>query len=261
MLASARADPVDVINALRLEGCESEPAVGRPVEPDPTLDDVAHELSLNEGLEAALSHADYAAARSTVFHVRGSRADASIREILAGRYCGSINDARYEEIGVYGSGDETWIVLAVRQPSPQPLEPGAVAERVLDLVNEARAQSRRCGGEIYDSAKPLSLSDELNEAALAHARDMATRGVLTHVGSDGSDSGERIRSAGYAWHASGENVASGQLSADAVVAAWLASPGHCATLMGPRFTETGVAFALAPSKNPSIYWAQEFAAP
>jgi uncharacterized protein YkwD len=80
-------------------------------------------------------------------------------------------------------------------------------------------------------------------------------------GSDGSSSGERVTRAGYAWRAVGENIASGQKDADAVVAAWLASPGHCATLMGPYFAEMGVAFAYAPGANPGNYRAQEFAAP
>jgi uncharacterized protein YkwD len=31
--------------------------------------------------------------------------------------------------------------------------------------------------------------------------------------------------------------------------------------MGPQFSEMGVGFALAPGKNPAIYWAQLFAAP
>jgi uncharacterized protein YkwD len=45
------------------------------------------------------------------------------------------------------------------------------------------------------------------------------------------------------------------------VSAWLDSPGHCATLMSPLYAETGIAFALAPGKNPAIYWTQVFAAP
>jgi uncharacterized protein YkwD len=31
--------------------------------------------------------------------------------------------------------------------------------------------------------------------------------------------------------------------------------------MNANFTETGVAFALAPGKNPAVYWTQVFAAP
>ena len=78
---------------------------------------------------------------------------------------------------------------------------------------------------------------------------------------DGTVSGDRITRAGYAWQASGENIAAGQRDAEAVVAGWLASAGHCATLMAPYFTETGIAFALAPNANPPIYWVQVFAAP
>jgi uncharacterized protein YkwD len=107
----------------------------------------------------------------------------------------------------------------------------------------------------------LALNATLTSAAAAHALDMAVHHKLDHDGSDGSSSGERVTRAGYAWRAVGENIASGQKDADAVVAAWLASPGHCATLMGPYFAAMGVAFAYAPGANPGIYWAQEFAAP
>jgi uncharacterized protein YkwD len=31
--------------------------------------------------------------------------------------------------------------------------------------------------------------------------------------------------------------------------------------MEARFTETGVAYALAPGKNPAVYWTQVFAEP
>ncbi len=152
-------------------------------------------------------------------------------------------------------------MLAVRRPREPPLEPFAVRQRVLELVNAARAEGRRCGGDTYAATHPLTLSRALTEAASAHARDMAARGAASHRGSDGSLSGERIARAGYGWRASGENVAAGQPDAESVVAGWLESPGHCATLMAPYFTETGVAFALAPEKDPDIYWTQLFAAP
>jgi uncharacterized protein YkwD len=105
------------------------------------------------------------------------------------------------------------------------------------------------------------MSTTLTAAASLHSLDMAERGRLGHDGSDGSSSGERITRAGYAWQASGENVAAGQPDAQTVVAGWLDSPGHCATLMNSAFTETGIAFALAPGKNPAVYWTQVFAAP
>jgi uncharacterized protein YkwD len=101
----------------------------------------------------------------------------------------------------------------------------------------------------------------LAAAAAVHSLDMAEHGTASHRGSDGSDSGERITRAGYAWRGSGENVAAGQPTAEDVVEAWLDSPGHCATLMEPKFVETGIAFALAPGRNPSVYWTQVFATP
>lgn len=258
---AARADAVAVINGLRMGGCGRQTAVGTAVRPDEALDDVARELSRNNDLEDALDRIGYPAASSSSLHVRGSTSDDVMRRLLAERFCRSVNDPRYDEIGTFQSGDETWIVLGVRKAAPPTLEPIAVARRVLELINAARAEARICGRDRYDAAGPLTLSAVLNEAASGHARDMAARGSLGHRGSDGSEPGDRITRSGYTWRASGENVAAGQRDADAVVAAWLESPGHCATLMTPQFTETGVAFALAPSKDPGIYWTQVFAAP
>jgi uncharacterized protein YkwD len=132
---------------------------------------------------------------------------------------------------------------------------------VLDLVNAARAEPRVCGRDSFGAASPLTASSTLTAAAAVHAQDMADHRKLDHKGSDDSVSGDRITRAGYVWSVSGENIASGQRDAEAVVASWLQSPGHCATLMAPYFTETGVAFALAPNENPPIYWVQVFAAP
>jgi uncharacterized protein YkwD len=140
-------------------------------------------------------------------------------------------------------------------------DPAAVARRVLELVNAARAQARQCGRDGFEPAPPLVPATALTAAAAVHSLDMAERGSPGHDGSDGSSSGERITRTGYPWQISGENVAAGQRDAESAVAAWLESPGHCATLMDARFTETGIAFALAPGQNPAVYWTQVFAAP
>jgi uncharacterized protein YkwD len=132
--------------------------------------------------------------------------------------------------------------------------------RVLELVNAARAQSRRCGRRQFAAVPPLALSSLLTEAAARHAEDMALSASFHHRGSDGSQPSERVTRAGYRWRSTGENIAAGQSTAAAVVAAWLDSPGHCTNIMGPQYTEMGVAFALA-SGRPGVYWAQVFAAP
>ncbi len=261
--AAAQADPAAVVNALRTEGCGGAVAVGSPVRRDSALDAAARELARSATLGDALGRVGYPVTSSTSFHVQGSRDDAAIRRMLAERYCERINDPQFSELGVHQSGAETWIVMAGRAAMPFVAlqDPAAVERRVLDLVNAARGEPRQCGRERYEAAPPLELSTPLSAAASLHSLDMAAHGTLAHAGSDGSVSGDRITRAGYIWQGSGENIAAGQLDAESVVAAWLSSPGHCATLMQPRFTETGVAFALAPQQNPSTYWTQVFAAP
>ena len=260
---AAHTDPASVVNALREQGCERVPAAGSPVRRDSSLDAAARELARDTKLGDALARVGYPAASSRSFHVRGSRDDAVVRSMLEARYCGDVNDPKLSELGVHQSGDETWIVMAVRTETPFAAlqDPAAVAQRVVELVNAARAAPRRCGRDRFDAAPPLAVSTTLMAAASLHSLDMAERGSLSHDGSDGSQSGDRITRAGYTWQASGENVAAGQSDAESVVAAWLDSPGHCATLMNANFAETGIAFALAPGKNPSVYWTQVFAAP
>jgi len=90
---------------------------------------------------------------------------------------------------------------------------------------------------------------------------MAQHGSFDHRGTDGSQPAERVTATGYRWRTTGENIAVGQSNADAVVTAWLESPGHCTNIMGPQFTQMGVAFALTPVGKPTIYWAQVFGAP
>ena len=257
------ADPAGVVNALRAQGCGGVPAAGSPARRDSALDAAARELSRNTKLADALARVGYPAASSSAFNIRGARDDASIRGLLEARYCERINDPKLAELGVHQSGDYTWIVMAGRTETPFAAlrDPVGVAQRVLELVNGARAAARECGRERFEPAPPLHMTPTLTAAASVHSVDMAARGELTHDGSDGSTSGERMTRAGYAWQIAGENVAAGQREAETVVASWLESPGHCATLMDARYTETGIAFALAPGKNPAVYWTQDFAAP
>jgi uncharacterized protein YkwD len=257
------ADAVAVINELRIAGCEGAPAAGKVVRRDSALDAGARELAGGASLETALARVGYPVASSRSFHVRGTRDDTALRGILAARDCASVTDERFSEVGVHQTDADTWILLATRAPVPFAAlqDPAGVAARVLALINTARGEARSCGRDRFAAARPLTLSTALTAAAALHALDMAGRGSLGHEGSDGSTSSERVSRAGYSWQIAAENVAAGQLNADAAVAAWLESPGHCATLMDGRFTETGVAFALAPGQNPGVYWAQVFAAP
>jgi hypothetical protein len=66
--------------------------------------------------------------------------------------------------------------------------------------------------------------------------------------------------AGYNWFACGENIAAGYTSPAAVVAAWMASPGHHANIMYPTFREIGVSYLYYASSTYRRYWTQDFGA-
>ncbi len=138
--------------------------------------------------------------------------------------------------------------------------PRTIRARVVELVNVARSSGRRCGSERYAAAPPLTAARKLNEAAGDHARDMARRKFFEHRGSDGSQPKDRVLRTGYEPRLTGENIAYGPVSAEEVVAGWLASPGHCANIMDSRFQDIGVGIATGPKRG-QIYWVQTFGAP
>ena len=254
------ADALSVVNAVRKQGC-ARIAAAPALKANQKLDTAARELARSGKLRESVEGAGYSAARSASLHIKGPTSDDDIRRELSAGSCASLVDKEFTDLGAYRHASETWIVLAKPLPKPPVLVPAAQAARVLILVNAARTQERKCGRQHFAPAAALKPSTVLAAAAAAHARDMAQHAELTHTGSDGSRPADRITRAGYNWRASGENVASGQRDADAVVAAWLESPGHCANIMEPNFTEMGVAFVEVPGANPSIYWAQSFATP
>jgi uncharacterized protein YkwD len=140
-------------------------------------------------------------------------------------------------------------------------ESGAtVHARVVELVNAARSHGRRCGSARFAAAPPLSISRQLDDAAAAHARDMARKKFFDHRGADGSQPKDRVIRAGYQSRLTGENIAFGPESAEEVVAGWLASPGHCANIMDSRFRHIGVGLATGRGRG-RIYWVQDFGAP
>lgn len=132
---------------------------------------------------------------------------------------------------------------------------------VLDATNEARSMQQDCGVHgIKSSVGPVQLNDELNAAAQAHAEDMAANNFMEHTGSDGSSVGVRTQRAGYSSGFVGENIARGYTEADAVVAGWVDSDGHCQNLMTGDYTEMGVGRAISPTTG-EHFWAQVFGRP
>lgn len=120
----------------------------------------------------------------------------------------------------------------------------AAVARVLALVNSER-------GKV--GCSPLTLNAKLSKAAQDHSADMASHQNMSHTGSDGSDPGQRITTAGYTWSAYGENVAFGYSTPEEVMAGWMSSPGHKRNILDCGFKEIGVGLA-----QPGSYWTQDF---
>jgi uncharacterized protein YkwD len=148
------------------------------------------------------------------------------------------------------------------------LKPTAEEQLILNEVNVARSQARDCDStHHYQATAPLAWNSQLAAAALAHSRDMADHGwlgtqqhpELAHNGSDGSTMVTRIQKAGYNYAYIGENVAAGQLPSE-VVAAWLASPGHCENIMDPEFKETGISYVYNEAAAFQHSYTQNFGA-
>ncbi|MBW9260226.1 MAG: Ig-like domain-containing protein [Candidatus Thiodiazotropha sp. (ex. Lucinisca nassula)] len=130
---------------------------------------------------------------------------------------------------------------------------------MLTLVNNARAVSRYCGGTRYGAVEAIAWQCQLETAAQNHSTSMADHDFFDHTGLDGSSPGDRITAAGYDWRAYAENIAAGYNDEEAVMTAWLESPGHCANIMNTSVTEIGAGMAENASARYRIYWTQDFA--
>lgn len=256
--ASVVADLVHVANTIRSQGCGELSAADGPLRARTRLDEAAQRIARGGELETATLQSGYRAKKSTSIHIQTAE-DENVAQMLANRFCGIVTDSHLHDIGVYRRGNEAWLVLAAPFALRDPDDASAVDQRVLELINEARVRSRKCGRSQFTATTPLKQVAALESAALAHAQDMAANSSLGHEGSDGSMPADRATRASYTWSAVAENVAAGQTTAEELVDTWLASAGHCANLMNPRYSDTGVAHAVNPASEKGIYWVQIFA--
>ncbi|TWI57615.1 Cysteine-rich secretory protein family protein [Pseudomonas duriflava] len=211
-------------------------------------------------LRTALQEVGYNAVRVKTIDVPASDPAAALRS-LQRSYCQSLLSTQYSNIGISRRGRSWQVVLA------QPIVSASLAgwqttgREILKRVNEARAKPRTCGAKRFAAAPPLRWNAKLGQAAFAHSREMATFNYFSHTGKGGSKVGERAREEGYLWRRIGENIFAGSGSAREAVAGWLASPGHCANIMDPHYTDMGAAYVMNPKSTNVIYWTQVFGAP
>jgi uncharacterized protein YkwD len=125
-------------------------------------------------------------------------------------------------------------------------------------VNAARAAGAVCGGVAFPPAGGLRWNTQLQNAATAHSTDMAANNFFAHQSpTNGSTLRERVPAAGYNYSSAGENLAAGQSSIAQVVAEWLASPSHCATMLKANFVDMGVSCKSNAGTVYGTYWTME----
>ena len=261
--AAVQAQTIEVARAVnRLRAVDGACAVNAPpIKPHHALDRAAAALAQGGPLEAALKAAAYRATEVRVITLSGRGLRPQLETLLAKQFCDQIGSEKLSELGVHERGDQIWIMLAAPFAPKVGLTSAQVAERTLVLVNDARAQERRCGNKAFGAARPLHWNKTLESAAAAQAADMARKDYFSHTGRDGSTPAQRITRAGYRYRSVGENIASGQLSPEAAVAGWIKSPGHCTTLMNDTYTDMGVAYGVNAQSKMGVYWVQLFGRP
>jgi len=258
---AAAAGVIDSVNSVRRHGCGPHPGSVAPLHASERLEQVARQLAQGVQLRQALQLADYHAVSSFSLHVSNVAPGGDVAQIIGQQFCQQSTNPAFRELGSWQRGGEVWLAFAEPFSPPRERERGRISRRVLELTNQARARARRCGSLAFAAAPPLTASATLEHVATQYARELAAYGFMSHTGRDGSSPAQRITRGGYRWREVGENLASGIMTADTVVAGWLQSPEHCANLMDPAFRQMGVAYAVNPHNEAGVYWALEFGTP
>jgi hypothetical protein len=106
-------------------------------------------------------------------------------------------------------------------------------EKIVQLVN----QERRNNGLM-----PLKENALLNNSAQLKIEDMFQKQYFAHDSPTGEKVSDLVEKAGYDFILAGENLALGNFKdSQALVSAWMNSPGHRANILNPSYREIGVA--------------------
>lgn len=116
------------------------------------------------------------------------------------------------------------------------------SKQIVALVNKERAAA---------GLSPVSGLDSLHKVASAKATDMRANNYFSHTSPTYGSPFDMMAAFGVTYRAAGENIAMGQKTPEAVMTAWMNSPGHRANILNANFNYIGVGFD-------NYYWVQEF---
>ena len=209
-------------------------------------------------LQGAIGRAGYPMVTVQAISLSGPRDAQAAMKAVQESFCKVVLDPQFVDIGV-SRHQRDWKIVLARPLLTGKLGDGQVeGQKVLELINAARTQPRQCGNQAFAATTALLWNTTLASAAESHTRDMANNNYFDHKSREGTTPGDRAELSGYIGQQVGENIAAGQDTPNAVVAGWLASPGHCANVMNPGFKELGAAYAVDPKSDAGIYWTALF---
>ncbi|MBC3361662.1 CAP domain-containing protein [Pseudomonas sp. SWRI154] len=262
-LAHARGEGqlVNAINDYRSQPHRCEWRTIRAAQPLVLRASLALPIGFRGGLRETLQESGYQARTVRSIRLTNARDAEEAFEMLADEHCAALLDNQYADVGVNRVGDEWRVVLAQPMGGAPTSDAVSADKTLLAQVNAARAKPRMCGRQRFAAARPLSWNAALGTAAQGHSRSMARNNYFAHRDPDGRSTSERAKSAGFRGRKLGENIAAGQRSPSQAMHDWLASPGHCANLMSPMFTQVGAASASNSRSDAGVYWTMVFGAP
>ena len=149
-----------------------------------------------------------------------------IRDLLCSRFGICLEDVQRPQLPEYDGAADAAVTEVVR------------------LVNAERAKA---------GLPALTMNRAANAAAQVRAREIVSN--FSHTRPSGASCFTALREAGVNYRGAGENIAYGQPSAQAVVQAWMHSPGHRANILNAQFTAIGVGHHV---QNGTHYWTQFF---
>ena len=140
----------------------------------------------------------------------------------------------------------TPIPTSTPTPSPEPeMSVEEMTSEVIRLTNIERVKAGR---------SPLQYHAGLQRAAMVRAEEITRK--FSHTRPDGTDSSTALYENGVSCSC-GENIAAGQKTPEAVVRAWMNSPGHKAAILDPDATHIGVGVCKSPITGQWL-WVQDF---
>lgn len=118
-----------------------------------------------------------------------------------------------------------------------------LSQELTDLINNER---------LANDLAPLETDTNACAVALSHSRDMATYDYFDHNTPNDISPFDRLDIAGIYYISAAENLASGFVTAEAVVESWMNSPDHRDKILNFEFTHIGVGYYAGGSNG--TYW-------